>query len=100
MIAGTNGNMLNQERLLDTAITARQQFLQQKYSTDQRLSRLYDDERAQEQRIASWTKMYIATQESIVSFYSDGYEYGLNMNTYLASPPRKCAECITAKSRS
>lgn len=41
MIAGTNGNMLNQERLLDTAITARQQFLQQKYSTDQRLSRLY-----------------------------------------------------------
>ena len=40
MIAGTNGNMLNQERLLDTAITARQQFLQQKYSTDQRLSRL------------------------------------------------------------
>ena len=33
----------------DTAITARQQFLQQKHSMDQRLSRLYDDERAQEQ---------------------------------------------------
>lgn len=87
MIAGTNGNMLNQERLLDTAITARQQYLQEKYNTDQRLSRMYDDERAQEQRIASWTKMYIATQESIVSFYSDGYEYGLNMNTYLGFTP-------------
>ena len=92
MIAGTNGNMLNQERLLDTAITARQQFLQQKYSTDQRLSRLYDDERAQEQRIASWTKMYIATQESIVSFYTDGFEYAL-------TPPPVPAESCWCASR-
>lgn len=82
MIAGTSGNMLNQEKLLDAAITARQQYLKEKYNTDQRLSRLYDDEQAQVQRITSWTKSYIATQESIVSFYSDGYEYGLNMSTY------------------
>ena len=87
MIGGIDGNMLNQESLLDAAITARQQYLQEKYNTDQRLSRLYDDERAQEQRIASWTKRYIATQECIVSFYSDGYEYGLNMNTYLGFTP-------------
>lgn len=87
MIAGTSGNMLNQESLLDAAIEARQQYLQEKYSIDQRLSRLYDEERAQEQRIASWTKLYIATQECIVSFYSDGYEYGLNMNNYLSFTP-------------
>lgn len=87
MIAGTPGNMLNQERLLHAAITARQKYLRDKFSTDQRLSRLYDDEQAQEQRIASWTKPFVATQESIVSFYSDGYEYGLNMNSYEGFSP-------------
>ena len=82
MIAGTIGQHAESGKLLDAAITARQQYLKEKYSTDQRLSRLYDDEQAQVQRITSWTKSYIATQESIVSFYSDGYEYGLNMSTY------------------
>lgn len=87
MIAGTSGNMLNQERLLNAAITARQQYLKQKYNTDQRLSRLYDDEQAQMQRIASWTKSYIATQDSIVSFYSDGYEYGLTLSSFEGFTP-------------
>lgn len=87
MIAGQRGNLLNQEKLLDTAVEARQQYLKKKYASDQRLSRLYDDEQGQQQRIDSWTKTYAASGEYIVSFYSDGYEYGLNASTYAEFTP-------------
>ena len=82
MIAGTRGNMANQEALLDTAIQSRQSYLKQKYSDDQRMTRLYDDEQSQLQRISSWTKQYAAMTNGIVSFYSDGYEYGLTTSNY------------------
>ena len=82
MLAGARGNLQNQEMLLKAAITARQQYLKTKYANDQRMSRLLDDERAQKQRISSWTKQYAATSESIISFYSDGYEYGLTTSNY------------------
>lgn len=92
MIAGARGSLINQEKLLDAAINARQQYLKQKYSSDQRLTRLYDDELSQEQRIQSWTKAYAATQEGLVSFYSDGYEYSLtaaNYDTFIPSDVRR-----------
>lgn len=92
MIAGARGSLINQEKLLDAAIDARQQYLKQKYSSDQRLTRLYDDELSQEQRIQSWTKAYAATQEGLVSFYSDGYEYSLtaaNYDTFIPSDVRR-----------
>ena len=57
----------------------RQDYIDSKYATDQRLSRLLDDEHAQQQRIDSWTKTYTNTSGSIVSFYTDGYEYSLNL---------------------
>ena len=82
MIAGARGSLTNQEKLLSAAMTARQLYIKQKYSSDQRLSRLYDDEQSQMQRIDSWTKTYAASSECIVSFYSDGYEYGLNASNY------------------
>lgn len=82
MISGTRGNMANQETMLDTAIQTRQAYLKQKYSDDQRMTRLYDDEQSQLQRISSWTKQYAAMTEGIVSFYSDGYEYGLTPSNY------------------
>lgn len=87
LINGARGSLTNQEKLLETAIDARQLYLKQKYSSDQRLSRLYDDELAQTQRITSWTKAFRATGEAIVSFYSDGYEYGLNTTTYADFTP-------------
>ena len=92
MIAGARGSLINQEKLLDAAIDARQQYLKQKYSSDQRLTRLYDDETSQMQRIQSWTKAYAATQEGLVSFYSDGYEYSLtaaNYDTFIPADVRR-----------
>ena len=94
IIAGMRGNLTNQQTLLDTAIAVRQQYLRQKYSADQRLSRLYDDEQAQLQRIDSWTKQYVSTRESIVSFYCDGYEYGLTAANYDQFTPQEVRRMI------
>ena len=79
LIGGARGNMHNQELLLSSAIQARQNRLKELYSEDQRMTRLYDDEQSQLQRISSWTKQYGAQGEGLVSFYSDGYEYGLTI---------------------
>ncbi|MDO5436259.1 MAG: HlyD family efflux transporter periplasmic adaptor subunit [Clostridia bacterium] len=82
LISGTRGNMSNQEQLMDAAIKNRQTYLKQKYSNDQRMTRLLDDEQSQKQRISSWTKQYVAMTDAVVSFYSDGYEYGLTVSNY------------------
>ena len=82
MIAGNRGNLQNQEALLDTAVKARKMYLKQKFSSDQRLSRLYDDEQSQQQRIDSWTKQYASLEAGYVSYYTDGYEFGLTNATY------------------
>ena len=94
ILFGTRGNLSNQEKLLDTAITARQQYLRQKYANDQRMSRLNDDERAQQQRIDSWTKQYAAVTDSLISFYSDGYEYGLTTGNYTQFTPAEVRRMI------
>ena len=82
LIGGARGNMNHQEALLSAAIQARQARLKEMYSEDQRMTRLYDDEQSQLQRISSWTKQYAATGEGLISFYSDGYEYGLTVANY------------------
>ena len=87
LIQGAHGSLINQETLLKTALQARQTYLKQKYPDDQKLSRLYDDENTQLQRISSWTKQYAATADGLVSFYTDGYEASLNMNTYADFTP-------------
>ncbi len=74
MVQGAKGNMLNMEKVLNASITARQDYLRGKFREDTRLSRLYDDESTQLKRIQSYTKQRAATQESLVSFYTDGYE--------------------------
>ena len=58
------------------------------------MTRLYDDEQSQLQRISSWTKQYNATAEGLVSFYSDGYEYGLTVNNYDQFTPAQVRSMI------
>lgn len=97
MISGQKGNLPNQEKLLQAALEARQNYLKKKYATDQRLNRLYDDEQSQMQRIDSWTKQYAATSEGLVSFYSDGYEYALNESTYTNFNPAQVRAMIAGQ---
>ncbi len=87
MIQESRGNLLNQEDMLTETLQSRQSYLHQKYPDDQKLSRLYDDENNQLQRISSWTKQYAAASDGIVSFYTDGYEPVLNLGTYLNFSP-------------
>ena len=97
IIAGTRGNLNNQEILLNAAIQARQSYLREKYGNDQRMTRLYDDEQSQLQRISSWTKQYAAMNTAVVSFYSDGYEYGLTVSNYDRFTPAEVRNMINGK---
>lgn len=81
------GSLIDQEQLLEGAMQDRQVYLKQKYPDDQKLSRLYDDENAQMQKISSWTKQYAAVADGIVSFYTDGYENVLNLYNYADYTP-------------
>ena len=82
MVLSGAGNLINQETLLSGDISERSYYLRQKYSEDQKLNRLYDDERTQLQRIETWTKPFAAGDTGLVSFYTDGFERVLNALTY------------------
>ena len=98
IIGGARGNMANQEKLLSAAIQARQSYLREKYADDQRMTRLYDDEQSQLQRISSWTKQYVAmSDKAVVSFYSDGYEYGLTTQNYDQFTPAQVRAMINGQ---
>ena len=98
IIQGARGNMANQEQLLLAAIQSRQSYLREKYADDQRMTRLYDDEQSQLQRISSWTKQYVSMNDkALVSFYSDGYEYGLTVQNYDQFTPAEVREMINGK---
>jgi len=87
LVQGARGNLINQESILETAIDQRQNYFRSKYSSDMRLNRLYDDEETQQQRIDSWIKQRAATQESIISFYTDGYEAALTPEKFESYSP-------------
>ncbi|MEG0493044.1 MAG: HlyD family efflux transporter periplasmic adaptor subunit [Clostridia bacterium] len=77
LVQGARGNLVNQEKILQTAIKQRQAYFRSKYSSDMRLNRLFDDETTQQSRIDSWIKQKGAMEERIVSFYTDGFEHAL-----------------------
>ena len=87
LVHGAQGNFSRQETLLSQAMQDQQIYMKQKYPDDQKLGRLYDDENGQLQRISTWTKQYAAAADGLVSFYTDGFEKGLNMLTYADFSP-------------
>lgn len=89
LIRGANGNLLNQETLMREAVSERQSYIKQKYPDDTKLTRLYDNENNQLQRIDTWTKQYSATDDGIVSFYTDGFEGALNTTNYMTYTPQQ-----------
>ena len=81
------GSLTNLEEQLTSALNVRKNYLRQKYPDDQNLSELYKVENDQLKKIESWTTTYTATEDCIVSFYTDGYEKMVNSNTYSALTP-------------
>ncbi|MBR1585020.1 MAG: hypothetical protein IJ662_05720, partial [Clostridia bacterium] len=82
LVQGARGSIAGQETLLKDAMQALRIYMKQKYPDDQKLSRLYDEENTQLQRISTWSKQFAAMYDGLVSFYTDGYEPALNMTTY------------------
>lgn len=97
LVRGAEGNLLNQEQLLKDAITARHAYLKQKYIEDTKLTRLYDNENSQLQRIETWTKQFAATDNGIVSFYTDGYEGALNASNYEQYSPQTVKDMLAGQ---
>ena len=97
LVQGARGNLGNQETILENAINQRQSYFRSKYSSDMRLNRLYDDETNQQRRIDSWINQTVATQESIVSFYTDGFEYALTPTEYEKYTPSQVRDMINGK---
>ena len=87
LVQGAKGSVSEQEKLLKKAMENQQSYIKQKYPDEQKLSRLYDDENTQLQRISTWTKQFAAPADGLVSFYTDGFEKALNMNTYADYSP-------------
>ncbi len=97
LVQGARGNLGNQEKILETAITQRQNYFRGQYSSDMRLNRLFDDEATQRQRIDSWIKIKRATQECIVSFYTDGFEQVLTPTEYDKYTPTEVRAMINGQ---
>lgn len=93
-VQGAGGNLIAQEDDLRQAMQNMQLYLRQKYPDDQKLTRLYDDENNQMQRISSWVKQYAATTDGMISFYTDGFENALNMSRYQDYSPTQVRQMI------
>ncbi|HHU03267.1 MAG TPA: hypothetical protein GXZ91_09115 [Christensenellaceae bacterium] len=94
LIHGAHGNLLSQEIRLQDAVRERQNYIKQKYPDDAKLTRLYDNETSQLQRIDTWTKKYSSTDDGIVSFYTDGFEAAVNTTNYLSYSPEQVQKMI------
>ncbi len=94
LVRGAKGNLINQETLLKDSMEARYGYLRQKYPDDTKLTRLFDNENNQLQRIDTWTKQYAASDNGIVSFYTDGFEGALNASTYASYGPAEVRAMI------
>jgi len=97
LVRGASGNLLNQELLLKEAIGNRHTYLKQKYIEDTKLTRLYDNENSQLQRIETWTKQFTAMDNGIISFYTDGFEAALNTSTSLAYSPQDVRSMLSGQ---
>lgn len=88
------GSLSNLEKQLVSALNVRKNYLRQKYPDDQTLSELYKVENDQLKKIESWTTTYPATEDCLVSFYTDGYENMVNASTYANLTPAQVRSVI------
>ncbi|MBR0368437.1 MAG: hypothetical protein IJH86_08635 [Clostridia bacterium] len=77
----TTGNLKNVTAQLETAMVKRQEYLRQNKRTDNKLTKLYEEENARMTSIQSWRKVVNADRDGVVSFYLDGYEKDLTPAT-------------------
>ena len=94
IIHGVRGDLSGLEVTLQTAIEARQSYVQNKYDSDLTLNRLLDDETTQLRRIDSWIKQEMANENAIISFYTDGFEYFLTPEKFFDYTPNQVKDML------
>ena len=77
----SSGSLLTAAQQLETAMVNRQEYLRQNKREDTKLSKLYDTENTRLASIQSWRKVESAARSGVVSFYTDGYEGSLSLET-------------------
>jgi len=77
----SRGSLLTAARQLETAMVNRQEYLRANKREDTKLTKLYDEENTRMTSIQSWRKVEKAKQGGVVSFYMDGYENDLTLDT-------------------
>jgi len=77
----SGGSLLTAAQQLETAMVNRQEYLRQNKREDTKLSKLYDTENTRLSSIQSWRKVEAAPETGVVSFYTDGYESSLSVET-------------------
>lgn len=77
----SGGNILTVNRLLETAMVNRQEYMRSNMRNDMKLNNLYSQENARLNSISSWRVESAAKRQGVVSFYTDGYEPYLNAST-------------------
>ena len=97
LVQGARGSLNGQETLLKDAMVSLRVYMRQKFPDDQKLSRLYDEENNQLQRISTWSKQFAPTNDGLVSFYTDGYEPALNMTTYADFSPAQVRDMYNGR---
>lgn len=82
LVTGKNtGNLIIVNRLLETAMVNRQEYMRSNMRNDMKLNSLYSQESTRLSSISSWRVESVAEDEGVVSFYTDGYERYLNGST-------------------
>ena len=77
----SRGSLLTAARQLETAMVNRQEYLRANKREDTKLTKLYDEENTRLTSIQSWRKVEKAKESGVVSFYMDGYEHDLTVET-------------------
>ncbi len=83
----TTGNLLSLTRQLETAMVNRQDYMRANRREDLNLNKLYQDESTRLNSIASWRTEATASEQGVISFYTDGYESALTPDTLSSLTP-------------
>ena len=70
----TKASIINQSRLLESAMVNRQEYMRANMRSDMKLNNLYSQENARLNSISSWRTESDADRFGVLSFYTDGYE--------------------------
>ena len=77
----SGGSLLNLERQLEEVMSQRQEYLRQTQRQDYKLNDLYDQETKRVAALDAWRQSVTAPRDGLVSFYLDGYESYLRVDT-------------------